>query len=153
MCLSRVIGRKVLQEDTPCFGVVELTEDGDASYYRHNKIVANEKGMIYADTVDIIQATSFSIIPNDKEYKAGFHRFLKVEDAEKRKSGSNEQCAIRRYIILKGTEITMGVEDGKYVIVTPTLQLVRVSKTKVKEKENVEFLNVECEPIAEVRTI
>ncbi len=150
MCLARVIGRKTLQEDTPCFGVVELTEDGDLSYYRSDKIVADEKGMIYADTECEIFATGFNITLNDNKYKSGFHRFLKLEDAEARKGSNDKQCAIRKYIIPKGTEITIGSENKKYVAVTPVLQFAKVNHTKKEDKKNVELLDMECEPITKI---
>jgi len=120
MCLTRVIGRKVLQEELPCFGVVELTNEGDKSVYQSETIVADSNGIMTAKTEVTITATCHSISPADRKYKAGFHRFLELESAEKRKQVGQ---AIRNYIIPKGTEVIIGVEREGYVVVTPILSL------------------------------
>ncbi len=145
MCLTRVIGKKVLKQDLPCWGVVEFTEEGEKTPYREILLVANSDGLIKAESDTYINADCHSISPSDKKYKAGFHRFLNVEDAEKRK-GTGQ--AIRKYTIPAGTEITIGVEKEGYVIVTPVLSLAKNNNKKeelgngihqfVYERENTE---------------
>ena len=138
MCLTRVIGRKTLSEDTPCWGLVKLTEQGDETVYQKELIVADEVGMIYAKTDQVIHAHCCNLEYGDNKYTIGFHRFLNLEDAESRKG---VEQAIRKFIIPSGTRVTIGRETEGYVVVTPTLSLVT---TNIKKRENHESIQSVC---------
>ena len=139
MCLNRVIGRKILTEDMPCYGIVKLTDDGDRTVYQDELIVADSKSMIYANTDNNLYASYYNLKYGDNEYASGFHRFIDNESAEQRK-GVN--MAVRKYIIPRGTEIVIGAESEGYVVVTPTLSL------NIKKGEKYEFIQPVCDSSA-----
>jgi len=122
MTLNRVIGRKVLEEDLEVYGVVELTEDGEKSFYMGRVLTADADGFLHADTSSKISASCCSVENGDNIYQAGFHRFIEKAHAEIRK-GSTGKRAIRKNIIPKGTEVVLGYEGEGLVVVSPILAL------------------------------
>jgi len=123
MCLDKITRKNVtLKKDTTVWKIMGYNEKS-RHYYHGYFICRKEKVKKGINKVEHIIELE---IPMRDKYISGYHCFLNERDANKFNIFSTNRAKIRKFVIPKGTKVTLGLQidhhyDNLKVIVTPIL--------------------------------